>query len=301
MKKIAFVLPWCGRLPSYFQLWADSCAANPTIDFLLFTSERMPGKLPANVKQISMDFAHLKELFQSHFDFPLALETPYKFCDLKPAYGEVFAAYLQEYDFWGHCDMDLVWGDIRSFVTEDLLEKYDRIYTRGHCCLYRNTLEVNIWYRTLPHEGMQDWKQVFSHEGSFCFDEWHRGGLSEIIRANSKPYYDGRDMADLDTAHGCFWPHGIPAFQHGDTYAAYDHGKLWLRRPKGTRQEVLYCHFQKRPLVIEPHDPQEYYLVAPGYVTSDSKRLRRHRWAEMLFRIRYCKRRVLGKLKKRQG
>ena len=54
MKKIAFVLPWCGRLPGYFQLWADSCAANPTIDFLLFTSERMPGKLPANVKQIPM-------------------------------------------------------------------------------------------------------------------------------------------------------------------------------------------------------------------------------------------------------
>ena len=31
------------------------------------------------------------------------------------------------YDFWGHCDMDLIWGDIRNFITEDVLSKYDKI------------------------------------------------------------------------------------------------------------------------------------------------------------------------------
>ena len=168
MKTIAFVIPWSGKLPDYFQVWLQSCASNPSVDFLLFTSEPMPGPMPENVKHFPLDFEQLRGMFQANFDFPICMDTPYKFCDFKPSYGEVFAKYLSGYDFWGHCDVDLIWGDIRRFVTEDVLAQYNRIYTRGHCTIYRNIPEVNAWYRTLPHEGLLDWKYVFTHEGSFC-------------------------------------------------------------------------------------------------------------------------------------
>ena len=40
MKSIAFVVPWAGHLPPYFQLWLESCRWNSSIDFLLFTDDQ---------------------------------------------------------------------------------------------------------------------------------------------------------------------------------------------------------------------------------------------------------------------
>ena len=44
----------------------------------------------------------------------VTLDRPYKLCDFKPAYGFIFGEYLKEYDYWGHCDIDIVWGDLRG-------------------------------------------------------------------------------------------------------------------------------------------------------------------------------------------
>lgn len=177
-KKIAFIIPWGGELPAYFKLWVTTCKYNPTIDFLIFTDSKTESMMPDNVKIYYKSFDELQELFQRKFDFPISLEQPYKFCDFRPAYGDVFSEYLEGYDFWGHCDMDLFWGDIRKYITDEILSKYDRIYSRGPCCLYRNTAEVNQWYRILPAKGFQDWKEVFQSSESCCFDEWagHAGG-----------------------------------------------------------------------------------------------------------------------------
>ena len=56
-------------------------------------------------------------------DFEIVLNEPYDLCDFKVAYGEIFQEYLEPYDFWGFCDCDLIYGDIRHFLTEELLEK----------------------------------------------------------------------------------------------------------------------------------------------------------------------------------
>lgn len=299
MKKIAFVIPWSGKLPDYFGLWLQSCAGNPSVDFLVFTSEALPEPVPDNVKHYALDFAQLQRKFQENFDFPIALNTPYKFCDFKPAYGEVFAEYLTGYDFWGHCDVDLIWGNIRKFITDDIMEQYDRIYTHGHCILYRNTPKVNAMYRTLPHEGMQDWKEVFTHEGSFCFDEWHQGGLSEIVKRNHVPYYDGADMADLNVAKGSLFPYRMQEYQAGTTYFEWSDGTLWMKNAEGKQREVLYAHFQKRPLTIESVTPKHFFLFAPGIVSEDAGRIgKRDRWAEWSFEAGYWKKRVIRKWNK---
>ena len=35
--KIAFVIPYFGKFPNYFELWEHSAAYNKDIDFLIFT------------------------------------------------------------------------------------------------------------------------------------------------------------------------------------------------------------------------------------------------------------------------
>ena len=148
MKSIVFIIPYYGTFPSYFQLWLDSCKLNPSVDWLIFTDIKTPYDYPPNVRIIDKSFMQLKDYIQSMFDFQIRLDAPYKFCDFKVAYGDIFQEYIRDYDYWGYCDIDVIWGDIRKFLTDKILDAgYDKIFDRGHCTLYRNTKENNQTYR----------------------------------------------------------------------------------------------------------------------------------------------------------
>jgi hypothetical protein len=290
MKSIAFVIPYFtgGRLPEYFPAFLESCRSNPTIDFLLFTDDRVEYEYPDNVIVHHKTFDWIKKIVQQNYDFDISLNFPYKLCDFKPAYGEIFSEYLQEYDFWGYCDIDLIWGNIRKFITDDILIDYDRVYSRGHCSLYRNNQEVNSWYKTLPNHGCQDWKRVFQTESSCCFDEWAGhcgGGTSEILKRNGIKIYDEAEMADLKVAYGGFkvnrWGSNckVAAFR-------YEQGKLMAVDYDGNEiKEVLYAHFQKRKVKIstELHG-RKFYLNPPAIITD---RIRKNILQEKMYEMDY--------------
>ena len=121
MKSIAFVIPYFGKFPNYFSLWLQSCRNNPTIDWLLFTDSNEKYDYPKNVKVTLIQFGELRDKIQNLFDFEISLLKPYKLCDFRPSYGEIFKEQLVGYDYWGFCDIDLIWGDLRKFLTDDLL------------------------------------------------------------------------------------------------------------------------------------------------------------------------------------
>lgn len=269
MKSIAFIVLWEGNLPEYFALWLMTCGNNPSIDFFVFTDDTTIYDYPANVKPNYFPTGSLGKLIKKNFDFEVNVERPYKFCDYRPAYGEIFAEFLKEYDFWGHCDIDLFWGNIRKFVTDDILNTYSRIYTRGHCCLYRNTPEVNAWYRKLPRCGCQDWKEVYRVPEARCFDEWGNhcgGGISAIIKANGIKTYDAVDMADLNRKWGHFIIGRRKDLLHKTVYFKYSNGKIAAYDSTGELSEFLYAHFQKRKLIIKEDISSEFYFIAPNIV-----------------------------------
>lgn len=138
MTSICIICCYFGTLPSTFQLWLNTCGYNDTVDFLIFTDDKRPFDVPQNVKVEYLSFLEIKAMIQKKFDFEIALNQPYKLCDFKPAYGEIFCEYIVEYEFWGHCDLDMFFGNIRKFLTEDIFTKYDKILTEGHLTLYRN-------------------------------------------------------------------------------------------------------------------------------------------------------------------
>lgn len=148
MYSIAYVVPYFGKFPKGFQFWLLSCKCNPSIDWLIFTDDKTPYDYPENVKVTYWTFDQMKKKVQAIYDFPIFLERPYKLCDFKPAYGEIFADELKDYDFWGHCDIDLVWGNIRKFYTDEVLGQYEKVGFNGHSNLYKNTPEVCARYRT---------------------------------------------------------------------------------------------------------------------------------------------------------
>ena len=187
-QSIALIICYYGEFPWYFSYFIHSCGFNPTIDFYIVTDNHtMALPLPGNVKVIYKTLRQTRELATKKLGFEVNLSYSYKLCDFKPAYGFIFSEILGKYDFWGHCDMDVVFGNIRDFMTEDLLDNHDVISVRadwltGCFLLFRNVLKVNTLFLQ-----SKDYRKVFSTDKHYCFDETN---FKHDAFTDGKAYYE---------------------------------------------------------------------------------------------------------------
>jgi hypothetical protein len=171
-KSIALVICYIGKLPWYFDYFAHSCKFNTTVDFFIITDDKSYSKLlPANVKIIHRTLDEINSSATEKLGLLVQISNGYKLCDFKPTYGILFSELLQGYDFWGHGDIDVVFGDIRNFITEEILHDYDMISVRhdfltGQFLLFKNNERMNSLF-TLS----RDYKRVLCSEQHYCFDE----------------------------------------------------------------------------------------------------------------------------------
>ena len=307
---IAIVLPYFGKLPNYFLLFLESCRKNPSGDWLFYTDCDPLPECPENVKAFRMSFADFRARLQKAFDFPICLETPYKLCDFKPTYGDALSEDLQGYDFWGHCDCDMIFGDIRKFITPDITGQYDRILNCGHLVLYRNTPEVCTYYKRQTYI---DLPSVFQSPKSHCFDEW--AGISKCWYRDGLPCYSEHILDDLRVDVPDFrpvqtLPGGYIGPYHGQPDESRRFSKMkhiiyswqggtllrhWVCGGKIHQEETMYLHLQKRKMEISlPLDEKtDSFLIAPNqflpYETPtpallkqlSSKRLEKGRWGQL--------------------
>lgn len=270
MKKICYIIPYFGKLPKGFEMWLLSCSKNDTIDWILYTDDKTEYKYPKNVKVKYCNYEDIKNKIQNNFNFKVCINRPWKLCEFRPAYGEIFKDDLREYDFWGHCDMDLIWGDIRKFITDDILNKYEKIGFQGHSTIYKNIDEVNSRYRTIV-PGKINYKQAFTSEEGFCFDET---GICDIYDYLKIPYYKGTNFAHLDRFTNSFFLGHLP---ESDTYKnnrqvfCWKDGKLlryYLYDKKVFEEEFMYLHLFSRPISyrIDKYNEKETYVIYPDVV-----------------------------------
>lgn len=272
MYSIAYVVPYFGKFPKGFQFWLMSCGCNPTIDWLIFTDDRTPYDYPDNVHVTYWSFDQMRERAQSIFDFPISLERPYKLCDYKPAYGEIFARELEGYDFWGDCDIDLVWGDIRKFYTDELLSQYEKIGFNGHSMLFRNTPEVSARYRTCLPEQKLTFRDVYTSDKGFAFDE---PGMDAIYKGLGIPVYKGIDFANLlkyDYGFYLDWQTEDDREKNEAQIFTWQNGvitRYYFHHGNIETQEYLYLHYWCRPTTfrIREYDPKKQYLIYPDTTT----------------------------------
>ena len=169
----ALILPYFGKFPNYFPLWLKSAGANPSFTFMIFTDIDMSGyDIPHNVHVHSMTLEGIRKRAAKYLDFEPVLNTPYKLCDYRPMYGLIFEDYLSGYDFWGFCDCDLIWGDMSKFITDEMMDKYGRLYRNGHLQLLRNTEDVKRFaLNTLPHWNIS-YRDVYRVQRYIGLDEF---------------------------------------------------------------------------------------------------------------------------------
>ena len=171
-KRIAMIICYMGKLPWYFDYFAHSCGFNLDIDFYIITDDKSYKKsTPKNMHFIHKTLDEINKIATERLGFETHINNGYKLCDFKPAYGFLFPEIIKNYDFWGHGDLDIIYGNIRKFIDKDVLENNDIIAVRddfltGYFLLFRNNKTCNHLFMK-----SKDYKKVFSDSKHYCFDE----------------------------------------------------------------------------------------------------------------------------------
>lgn len=271
-QSILLILPYFGKFDNLFPFFLKSCENNSTINWLIVTDDKTEYNYPPNVKVVYITFNELRARINQLFDFEIKLNAPYKLCDYKPVYGEVFKDYVVGYDFWGYCDNDLIFGDIRSFLTDDILLKSNKVLSRGHLSLYRNIPYMN---RFVFENTNEFYKTVYTSDKGFSFDEWGTHGIANHLKRVLEPdlFWDGLPFDDI----WCLSSNFVPVQKRDQKFKSiiyeYENGTLIRHAIKyGNDRDicsepVLYAHFQKRALKIDTSNT-EHYLIIPNKVIS---------------------------------
>ena len=144
-----------------------------------------------------------------------------KVWDYRGALGVLYEDEIKDYDFWGHCDFDVIFGDVDKWVSDEFLSELDvhsnhHSYICGCWTLYRNVPEVNNLFR------FEDWQKFMVGEEP---NGWVEKELSRLLEKSGLRY------------KYTFW--------QGDPYS--DNPKL---EKKGNKlyqdgEEIMMFHFRK--------------------------------------------------------
>ena len=205
----------------------------------------------------------------------------YKMCDLKIMYGCIFESELQEYDFWGCCDMDIVWGDIRLFITPEILSTYDVITSRigrisGHFCLFRNQRQWNELFKRIPNV-------VERAEDGSKYRRIDEDGLTDLLQGYQNNWFRrlwARSVQRLSLPR-VYWDQVMTTSgkhqrqMHADSSL---HMRWQDGRTYGVRgEEMMYLHFHSIRKGMEKIDfgsgdaPQEFVITTNGIFAKSSE------------------------------
>ena len=289
MNTIALINIQIGPFKNYFPLFLKSCEYNEDIDFFFVTDQDVVSSVD-NIHVIKTTFDEIKTRIQSLFDFPINLQNPYDLCDYKVTYGELFSTLIKDYDFWGYCDTDMVFGRIRTFLSEEILNSNDKILIRGHFTLFRNLERFNTCYRNPLVDGRKKYIEVFSDHGVHHFDE----GLPDIHEGINMIWkqtfgwervYDKYIFMDLDVyryqfINLDFVNDEVEKNKAMHSFFRWDNGTLTRVSVNAQGEEIdseeyMYIHFQKRNMSSKCGEKTEKYYIVPNCFLDSGTNIKR--------------------------
>jgi hypothetical protein len=268
LTSIGVLTCWYGNFPWYFPYYVHSCSFNPTIDFYIITDnlDEILHK-PDNLFIVYKTLDEIKNLATEKFGFQVSLDYPFKLNDFKPAYAFLFPEIFKGYDYWGQCDLDLIYGDIRCFLQEEMINLYDYLsmrhdYTTGCFSLYRNNEKMNTFFMK-----SKDYQLVFSNYESCCFDECGRQGY--------RPLEEGKSIFEFESDIVSF-THVIKAAEltseikvHFDFILlegnpgniVFDNGKLiYDKKIEAIMYHLVYFKKRCTPIKVPKNIPNKYNI-----------------------------------------
>jgi hypothetical protein len=276
---------WFGRWPEWMRFFLASCRANPSIDWLLIGDDAPPQDLPPNVRVMRISLADYRALIAKKLDIAPQWNDAYKICDVRPALAAIHEEEISRYDYWGYCDLDVIFGDIRRIytpetLTHDIISPHAHVVA-GHFTLFRNIPRVNQAFRKIP-----SWQNSLSTAEHKSFDEqifsrlympfplkrkWRRlftpflGGALLVERYSTaiRPlrWIDG----GLEWPEQWFWNQGrLTTSKSGEREMLYLHFSHWQSN-RWTAEGIAPWRKLERLDNLPPGRPDRFVISAKGF------------------------------------
>ncbi len=148
-----------------------------------------------------------------------------KVWDYRAVLGFIYRNKLRGYDWYGHCDFDVVFGDVNKFFSDKLLEQNDIIsnhstYVAGFFSLYRNTPKVNTLFKNVQYEPFllgppngwveKEYTQAVVRSGvryKFMSEQGDYTDTKPNLKSeDGKLYQDGKEIAMFHFRRSKRWP-----------------------------------------------------------------------------------------------
>jgi hypothetical protein len=287
--QIFLYIPYFGAFPNYFQLYLNSLGRNADClsVFLITDNDLSAYRIPDNLIPVSMTLNAFREkaagFMREQFGVDVPPETlikqPYKICDFKIMYPELFRDIGDRYgvteaDFVGWGDCDLIYGRFSDFLDMDDGFRIVGGF-HGHLTAVRNI----PCFRTLFKE-VGNLPGLLVDERNHIVDEIaFRPTLLKFLEENHYDmFYINRYFCDL--VPECFFDRFRPDYAdrkrnffdayHPDkdiSYVSYDRGgRLTVVYDDRDHRPSIYCHLQKRPMAVDfcQHEAS-YYIYEDAF------------------------------------
>ena len=181
MRTICLIDVYFGKLPMWINLFLETCKGNPTVNWVIFIDDEVPKNKANNVKFIKSSLAEMNKFMSKRLNLKITVKNPYKYCDIRPAYGHIFKDVLKNYAFWGHTDLDVLFGDIRGYMTDKLLDGFDIISADqnkicGPFTIFRNVPKVNELYL---RQKKPSYKEIFENTDKHYHN--NEQGMTDVV------------------------------------------------------------------------------------------------------------------------
>lgn len=271
MTKACLIVPYFGKLPEWFDLYLDSCRRNSQYTWLLYTDDMRNMSYPENVIVKYISFDEFVDFIQTRFNFDICLDSPYKLCDYKPAYGYIFSEIIEGYDYWGYCDVDLIWGNIDQIFEIDEIEKFDKIGHLGHFSIIKNSKElVTIFENAVSINSA--YQKVYTSPSNFIFDEWNEVNYNNLLLEHNKRILYLSNYSDIYPFNSFLQEVEVLPISGSEhkkkiiLYAKLENRILTTVDIWGKQTERFYIHFQKRKMHVKASGK----IFTEIYVSSDA-------------------------------
>lgn len=270
MDKCIFIIPYYGKFNNYFQLFLNSCKSNIDYNWIIFTDDTREFDYPENVRVVYNSFGDLKEIIRKKFHYEISIDYPYKLCDYKPLYGYIFSDYIVDYNYWGHCDTDLIFGNINDFLSKVDYEKYDKLFFLGHCTIYKKTDEINSIIINSKRT-----KEVLQSKMNCSFDEEFNNSINNILIENNRKIFLREYEANIymkssnfHLTNYDFEKEKYIILKRKNHFFVWENGNLFEIAHidnKVKKREYLYIHFQSRRMNNKVINPNRYMMIPNAF------------------------------------
>lgn len=265
---ICIVVPYFGKFPNYFPIWLESCAANPGLNWLIFTDVEDFYDYPSNVRVVKFSLEQVRNLAMDVLRRDLGiwdeiqLQKPHKLCDYRPLFGKIFGEWLSEFEFWGYGDIDLVYGQILNQITPEVLEGNDKILAWGHLSFIKNSVTTEKVIEEFVKQEAVKQGMLLSNR-NYVFDEWHGAlNINQWFTDKGLKIYEGAAFMDINPGSRrmkrMVWKKDLWVFESEKlaNLVIWNQGELWRYYFTSNggllqQEELIYVHLKERPMRLE--------------------------------------------------